>query len=118
VSDETSLRSQRDAFKCMAYRGAGTLFRVGGRRLRTIMHYPIHTVKTRMCHARNKLRALVPVLAAPRVEALTTRETASTPGFLLLRLPCGTLTLSRLVIAAVVTNLTFIPRQRSSEDWE
>ncbi len=32
--------------------------------------------------------------------------------------PCGTPTLSKLVIAAVVTNLTFIPRQRSSEDWE
>jgi RNA polymerase sigma-70 factor (ECF subfamily) len=39
-----------------------------------IMDCPINTVKTRMFHARNKLRALVPILAAPRVEALTTRE--------------------------------------------
>jgi hypothetical protein len=34
----------------------------------------------------------------------------------LLRLRCRTLTLSRLLIAAIVTNLTFIPRQRLSED--
>lgn len=38
------------------------------------MDYPIDTVKARMFHARNKLRALLPVLAAPRAEALTTRE--------------------------------------------
>ena len=31
-----------------------------------IMDCPINTVKTRMFHARNKLRALVPILAAPR----------------------------------------------------
>jgi RNA polymerase sigma-70 factor, ECF subfamily len=34
-----------------------------------IMGCPINTVKTRMYHARNKLRALVPVLAAPRGES-------------------------------------------------
>jgi RNA polymerase sigma-70 factor, ECF subfamily len=34
----------------------------------TIMDCPINTVKTRMFHARNKLRALVPILAAPRGE--------------------------------------------------
>ena len=34
----------------------------------------------------------------------------------MLRLPCGTLTLSRLLIAAIVTHLTFIPRLRPSED--
>ena len=34
-----------------------------------IMECPINTVKTRMFHARNKLRALVPILAAPRGEA-------------------------------------------------
>jgi len=33
-----------------------------------IMDCPINTVKTRMFHARNKLRALVPILAAPRGE--------------------------------------------------
>jgi RNA polymerase sigma-70 factor (ECF subfamily) len=33
-----------------------------------IMDCPINTVKTRMFHARNKLRALVPILAAPRAE--------------------------------------------------
>jgi RNA polymerase sigma-70 factor, ECF subfamily len=33
-----------------------------------IMECPINTVKTRMFHARNKLRALVPALAAPRGE--------------------------------------------------
>lgn len=33
-----------------------------------IMDCPTNTVKTRMFHARNKLRALVPVLAAPRRE--------------------------------------------------
>jgi RNA polymerase sigma-70 factor (ECF subfamily) len=31
-----------------------------------IMDCPINTVKTRMFHARNKLRTLVPILAAPR----------------------------------------------------
>jgi len=31
-----------------------------------IMDRPVNTVKTRMFHARNKLRALVPALAAPR----------------------------------------------------
>ena len=36
-----------------------------------IMQCPINTVKTRMFHARNKLRALVPVLVAPRGGALT-----------------------------------------------
>ena len=36
----------------------------------------------------------------------------------MLRLPCGILTLSRLLIAAIATNLTFIPQQRPSEDWE
>lgn len=35
-----------------------------------IMNCPINTVKTRMFHARNKLRALVPILAAPRGRAL------------------------------------------------
>ena len=30
-----------------------------------IMHCPANTVKTRMFHARNKLRGLIPVLAAP-----------------------------------------------------
>jgi RNA polymerase sigma-70 factor, ECF subfamily len=33
-----------------------------------IMNCPINTVKTRMFHARNRLRALVPILAAPRRE--------------------------------------------------
>ena len=33
-----------------------------------IMDCPINTVKTRMFHARNRLRALVPILAAPRAE--------------------------------------------------
>ena len=33
------------------------------------MDCPINTVKTRMFHARNKLRALVPLLASPRGEA-------------------------------------------------
>ena len=36
-----------------------------------IMECPINTVKTRMFHARNKLRALVPVLVAPLGGALT-----------------------------------------------
>lgn len=31
-----------------------------------IMDCPVNTVKTRMFHARNKLRTLVPILAAPR----------------------------------------------------
>ena len=30
-----------------------------------IMDCPINTMKTRMCHARNKLRQLVPIPAAP-----------------------------------------------------
>lgn len=34
-----------------------------------IMECPVNTVKTRMFHARNKLRGLVPILAAPRGEA-------------------------------------------------
>jgi RNA polymerase sigma-70 factor (ECF subfamily) len=34
-----------------------------------IMGCPVNTVKTRMFHARNKLRGLVPILAAPRGEA-------------------------------------------------
>ena len=34
-----------------------------------IMDCPINTVKTRMFHARNKLRGLVPILAAPRGHA-------------------------------------------------
>jgi RNA polymerase sigma-70 factor (ECF subfamily) len=34
-----------------------------------IMHCAINTVKTRMFHARNKLRRLVPILAAPAGEA-------------------------------------------------
>jgi RNA polymerase sigma-70 factor, ECF subfamily len=34
-----------------------------------IMNCPINTVKTRMFHARNKLRGVVPILAAPRGEA-------------------------------------------------
>ena len=38
-----------------------------------IMDCPINTVKTRMFHARNKLRALVPILAAPRGGALEAR---------------------------------------------
>jgi RNA polymerase sigma-70 factor, ECF subfamily len=38
------------------------------REIAAIMDCPINTVKTRMFHARNKLRALVPVLAAPRAE--------------------------------------------------
>lgn len=36
-----------------------------------IMHCPINTVKTRMFHARNKLRTLVPILAAPQRGAQT-----------------------------------------------
>ncbi len=38
-----------------------------------IMDCPVNTVKTRMFHARNKLRALIPILAAPRVEALSAK---------------------------------------------
>jgi RNA polymerase sigma-70 factor (ECF subfamily) len=34
-----------------------------------IMDCPVNTVKTRMFHARDKLRALMPILAAPRGEA-------------------------------------------------
>jgi RNA polymerase sigma-70 factor (ECF subfamily) len=34
-----------------------------------IMECPVNTVKTRMFHARNRLRGLVPLLAAPRGEA-------------------------------------------------
>jgi RNA polymerase sigma-70 factor, ECF subfamily len=34
-----------------------------------IMDCPINTVKTRMFHARNKLRGLLPILAVPRGEA-------------------------------------------------
>ena len=34
-----------------------------------IMECPVNTVKTRMFHARNRLRRLVPALAAPRGEA-------------------------------------------------
>jgi DNA-directed RNA polymerase specialized sigma24 family protein len=34
-----------------------------------IMDCPVNTVKTRMFHARNKLRRLVPILAAPGGEA-------------------------------------------------
>jgi len=41
VSDETSLRSRRDALKCMVYHGASTLFGVGGRRFRAIVNCPI-----------------------------------------------------------------------------
>jgi hypothetical protein len=61
--------SRCDALKCMAYCGADTFscWRAASSR---VMDYPINT---HVC-ARNKLRALVPVLAAPRVEALTTRE--------------------------------------------
>jgi len=36
-----------------------------------IMDCPVNTVKTRMFHARNKLRMLIPILTAPRVEVLT-----------------------------------------------
>jgi len=37
-----------------------------------IMDCPVNTVKTRMFHARNKLRMLIPMLAAPRVDGLLT----------------------------------------------
>jgi len=37
-----------------------------------IMDCPVNTVKTRMFHARNKLRVLIPMLAAPRVGGLLT----------------------------------------------
>lgn len=41
------------------------------REIAVIMHCPINTVKTRMFHARNKLRTLVPILAAPQRGAQT-----------------------------------------------
>jgi RNA polymerase sigma-70 factor (ECF subfamily) len=36
-----------------------------------IMDCPVNTVKTRMFHARNRLRVLIPALAAPRGEPIT-----------------------------------------------
>ena len=56
------------------------------------MDCPINTVKARM------FPRLVPVLAAPRVGTLATKEEdPSYPGVLLLSLRCGSMTLSSLL---------------------
>ena len=45
-----------------------------------IMGCPVNTVKTRMFHARNRLRVLIPALSAPRGEPITCdSELSSTP---------------------------------------
>jgi RNA polymerase sigma-70 factor, ECF subfamily len=45
-----------------------------------IMDCPVNTVKTRMFHARNRLRVLIPALAAPPGEPITgDSELSSTP---------------------------------------
>jgi RNA polymerase sigma-70 factor, ECF subfamily len=45
-----------------------------------IMDCPVNTVKTRLFHARNRLRALIPALAAPRGEPIAgDPELSSTP---------------------------------------
>jgi RNA polymerase sigma-70 factor (ECF subfamily) len=46
-----------------------------------IMDCPINTVKTRMFHARNKLRALLPVLAAPEGSRVVTNSTTNGYGW-------------------------------------
>jgi hypothetical protein len=50
LSDETSLRSRRDALKCMAFRGAGTFLAMAGH-LRAVIDCPINAVK-RACSTR------------------------------------------------------------------